>query len=1078
MGNAAVTAPPPSNASVGAFVGAGGASAELPPSAETVAASKAAIAALASSQPSRDAPPLPSLVSDFDVFDTPPLSSLTFPSSHRPPLPPLQPPLSPVHPPFARPLSPSSPVLFSPSVASAAQPPLSSAAMAASAPSPSCPPLPLAGSLSPARPPSSLPPPSLPSPSSGSLVLPSAVLATFPAPPLLSLEALHAQSSASSAVPLSSSPTSQIARAASAGAEGKAGGGFLSRLFSSSRERAKKSPTSRGGGAEKEADGEEEHKQPSPPLSAASSAASPAPSALLPSAPPSLGHSASSPVLPSNSRGKKSSTVVPTNGGLVLGGGAPQALPPPSVALSSTPSASTSAPPASSMAASSGASAEMKSSPPPSLSPSSAGKGRPASPLPQSPTNGVGRSASTPGPPSQSSTASLLPPSSSASEPQSSSSPATGRLQPLLSAPPPLFSVQVESPSVRGSDSSASAPVALALPSPSLQGPAVLPSSNGGLRLPRGSPSSHHRTSIAQYIDAERRHAAEHQYHLHKKRQHQLHTAGAGSLQSLSVVYLPRGGIYVHTPAGPIQFGMPPETIKDSMRLGLTLPSYFIVPKERFNLVGGINVAEFEFPAYYNFFFKRRRINLITTTAVEPLIRTIFRETLLGPLAVEWPAEFGPNCPKRAYPDLLKEMSYFSKNPFDRSPLTVDSLLAFTHFDAAGRVQLDHGVCIADEGEEYVVTAQVHQEGKEEPVVKEIARLRQEVFSSPVMDELQPSAAAAAAPAPPTSQQPTEAATSPSKSPSPSPSVASPPLSPSSSSPSSSPASPSAEYFVPPHFGLTMLGNSDGFDSSGTTTGFVLWMNRRGIMVDPPPHSGALLKRHGISARLMRGVILTHCHADHDAGTFQKILEEGKGAAHPPPLSCTPTAARHRLMPSPLPLLSPLAPCVVSRTLCRVDERLDRSMRSVPCLTPRVLCGGGVWSGGVDDDGGDPGLVPAQVQRHQWPRGLLPPQALRLPPRAGGAAHGGVRGPCGVLLLPPLHPLCRLQCLLRRPLDGVQRGLVQRPRGHPAVVRGGLRQRGTQGCAHQLPLAPRPDPTRGRSAAHPHPTGHPRGPAR
>jgi hypothetical protein len=28
--------------------------------------------------------------------------------------------------------------------------------------------------------------------------------------------------------------------------------------------------------------------------------------------------------------------------------------------------------------------------------------------------------------------------------------------------------------------------------------------------------------------------------------------------------------------------------------------------------------------------------------------------------------------------------------------------------------------------------------------------------------------------------------------------------------------------FVPPMFGITMLGNSDGFDKDGTTTGFVV----------------------------------------------------------------------------------------------------------------------------------------------------------------------------------------------------------------------------------------------------------------
>ena len=82
--------------------------------------------------------------------------------------------------------------------------------------------------------------------------------------------------------------------------------------------------------------------------------------------------------------------------------------------------------------------------------------------------------------------------------------------------------------------------------------------------------------------------------------------------------------------------------------------------------------------------------------------------------------------------------------------------------------------------------------------------------------------------------------------------------------------------FVPPLFGVTILGNSHGFDPKGTTTGFVVWMNRRGIMVDPPPFSSHLLKMLGIPQKLIVAVILTHCHADHDAGTFQQILEESR----------------------------------------------------------------------------------------------------------------------------------------------------------------------------------------------------------
>jgi Metallo-beta-lactamase superfamily len=78
--------------------------------------------------------------------------------------------------------------------------------------------------------------------------------------------------------------------------------------------------------------------------------------------------------------------------------------------------------------------------------------------------------------------------------------------------------------------------------------------------------------------------------------------------------------------------------------------------------------------------------------------------------------------------------------------------------------------------------------------------------------------------------------------------------------------------FHPPSFGVTILGNSHGFDKSGSTSGYVLWINGRGVMIDPPPYSSATLEREGIRPRTIVGMILTHCHADHDAGAFQKVL--------------------------------------------------------------------------------------------------------------------------------------------------------------------------------------------------------------
>lgn len=66
----------------------------------------------------------------------------------------------------------------------------------------------------------------------------------------------------------------------------------------------------------------------------------------------------------------------------------------------------------------------------------------------------------------------------------------------------------------------------------------------------------------------------------------------------------------------------------------------------------------------------------------------------------------------------------------------------------------------------------------------------------------------------------------------------------------------------------------EGFDPKGSTSGFILWIYGKGIMVDPPPFSSQYLKKLGIPSVIIVGIIITHCHADHDAGAFHKVLDE------------------------------------------------------------------------------------------------------------------------------------------------------------------------------------------------------------
>ena len=83
-----------------------------------------------------------------------------------------------------------------------------------------------------------------------------------------------------------------------------------------------------------------------------------------------------------------------------------------------------------------------------------------------------------------------------------------------------------------------------------------------------------------------------------------------------------------------------------------------------------------------------------------------------------------------------------------------------------------------------------------------------------------------------------------------------------------------AEPFQPPLLGITCLGPSHGFDVEDNTSGFLLWVDHKGVMVDPPVNSTEWLRESNVNPKLINSVILTHTHADHDAGTFQKILEE------------------------------------------------------------------------------------------------------------------------------------------------------------------------------------------------------------
>ncbi len=279
----------------------------------------------------------------------------------------------------------------------------------------------------------------------------------------------------------------------------------------------------------------------------------------------------------------------------------------------------------------------------------------------------------------------------------------------------------------------------------------------------------------------------------------------------------------MQTSVGPIQFGILPETIKDSMKLGLEVPTYFVAPTKTFTTslghLAGINVAEFEFPAYFNFFIKKKKVVIICDgPQMEARFRAVFQETLLGPQTIDSNIDFDPRFPKEQRPDLRAEMDFFAK--FGQTRLSVDLLIDFyqyTNNELTLTKTKDDGTTatvILRRDTEYIEV----KDGNLAPLA-----IPNEVKLPPLLEkDIVPLA------------------------------------------------------FKPPLFGVTVLGSSHGFDPSGSTSGYVLWVNGKGVMIDPPPNSTNVLKENHIYPSMITGVIITHCHADHDAGTFQKLLQEGR----------------------------------------------------------------------------------------------------------------------------------------------------------------------------------------------------------
>ena len=123
---------------------------------------------------------------------------------------------------------------------------------------------------------------------------------------------------------------------------------------------------------------------------------------------------------------------------------------------------------------------------------------------------------------------------------------------------------------------------------------------------------------------------------------------------------LPRGGYLVETSVGIIQFGAPPETIKDTIPTKNSVPRLFVLSRQLFHWQKGINVADMEFPIYFNFFLKKQKSIIFCTESQARALLTALQEAVFGPQELNLSRDAYPAAEQDVYvPDITNELAYF-----------------------------------------------------------------------------------------------------------------------------------------------------------------------------------------------------------------------------------------------------------------------------------------------------------------------------------------------------------------------------------------------------------------------------------
>lgn len=243
------------------------------------------------------------------------------------------------------------------------------------------------------------------------------------------------------------------------------------------------------------------------------------------------------------------------------------------------------------------------------------------------------------------------------------------------------------------------------------------------------------------------------------------------------------------------------------------VPNLFILPESLFDIHNGVSLAELEFPLYYNYYIKGRKLRFICRPKqCRPIFR-LLKEAVFGPSSFHLEREYPRGADSYGFPDLKAEGEWYKTAHGKR--LRLSDFIEPIVCEEGQTIKVDETEITLLENDRY----RFERDG-----------VHHEVEFSPL-------------PMPQFSHD-------------------------------------GSSLFEPPEFGITVLGAGHGFDINTRTSGFIIWIGGRGLLVDPPAHTTQWMKARKLDSRLVEDILLTHCHADHDSGTLQKIMEEGRVRLH------------------------------------------------------------------------------------------------------------------------------------------------------------------------------------------------------